>query len=115
MLNITQNKTKQNQPTKKEKKESLGADTATLVDEETKIFIYCLFFICSLVIFFLIWSFVAVIKPQIYWFFAYSVLYLPHEDKLKKKTKMNGRYLVSLILNVQILWDILSFTSYFGH
>lgn len=52
MLNITQNKTKQNQPTKKEKKESLGADTATLVDEETKIFIYCLFFICSLVIFF---------------------------------------------------------------
>lgn len=52
MLNITQNKTKQNQPTKKKKKKGLRADAATLVDEETKPFIYCLFFLSLLVIFF---------------------------------------------------------------
>jgi len=51
MLNITQNKTKQNQPTKKKKKEkSLGTDTAMLVDGETKQTIY-IFFFSSLVIF----------------------------------------------------------------
>lgn len=43
MLNITQNKTKQNQPTKKRKeKKSLDVDTAMLVDEETKQAIYIL-------------------------------------------------------------------------
>ena len=52
MLNITQNKTKQNQPTKKKKKKkkSLGTDTAMLVDGETKQTIY-IFFFSSLVIF----------------------------------------------------------------
>lgn len=45
MLNITQNKTKQNQPTKKEEEEekrSLGSDTAMLVNEERKQIIYIL-------------------------------------------------------------------------
>ena len=54
MLNITQNKTKQNQPTKKKKnkkKKSLGTDTAMLVDGETQQTIY-IFFFSSLVIFF---------------------------------------------------------------
>lgn len=42
MLNITQNKTKQNQPTKKGGKKSLGSDTAMLVNEERKQVIYIL-------------------------------------------------------------------------
>lgn len=55
MLNITQNKTKQNQPTKngkKKKKNSLGIETAMLVEEETKQTIYILLALLSSLVFF---------------------------------------------------------------
>lgn len=54
----------------------------------------------------------AVINPK-YQFFAYLILSLPHEDTLKKKTKMNGRYSVTLILKCSNIvgFPVFHFTS----